>query len=163
MDERTKRKTEAPASGRRSEVVPKDSERTSVVERGVDGYHSRVDEMRRLYAEGEVEAALDIASTVRPTSSTFSLSAVPKLVLSTRELMQLPLDHRAGFLLGHIDGMTDLRGVLDVAAMPTSEAVAILEELLALGAIRLLPPRWFTEAATPTSPLTSTPSPPPAS
>lgn len=159
MDERTKRKTEAPVRG--SQVVAKESELTSVVEHGVDGYRSRVGEIRRLYAEGEVEAALDIASTVRPTSSTFSLSAVPKVILGTRELMRLPLDHRAGFLLGHIDGMTDLRGVLDVAAMPTSEAVAILEQLLGLGAIRLLPPRAFTEAPTPTSPLTSTPSPSP--
>jgi hypothetical protein len=134
---------------------------TCVAGQGIDELRSRLAEMRRLYAAGDVDAALDIASLIRPAAPAFSLAAVPKVVMSAPEILKLPLDHRAGFLLGRIDGRTDLRGVLDIAAMPANEAAAILEQLLSLGAIRLLPPSTLTDVPTPTSPFTDTPSPSP--
>jgi hypothetical protein len=107
---------------------------------GPDGYASHVSEIRRLYAEGEVEAALDLASMVRPSTMAFSLQAVPVVALTPQEVLALPLDARSGFLLARIDGTSTLQTLLDVSAMPAVDAMALLEELLALGAVRLLPP-----------------------
>lgn len=107
---------------------------------GVDGYASHVSEIRRLYAEGEVDAALDLAQMVRPSTMAFSLQSVPVVRLSPQEILALPLDARSGFLLARIDGTSSLQTLLDVSAMPWGEAMSLLEELLALGAVRLLPP-----------------------
>jgi len=103
-------------------------------------YASHVDEIRRLYVEGEVDAALDLAAMVRPWSSGFSLESVPVVAMSPTEILTLPLDARSGFLLARIDGTSTLQTLLDVSAMPASEAMSLLEELLGLGAVRLLPP-----------------------
>lgn len=107
---------------------------------GVDGYASHVSEIRRLYAQGEVDAALDLAQMVRPSTLAFSLQAVPVVLLAPQEILALPLDARSGFLLARIDGTSTLQTLLDVSAMPWGEAMALLEELLALGAVRLNPP-----------------------
>lgn len=104
------------------------------------GYASQVNEIRRLYAEGEVDAALDLASIVRPSTMTFSLLAVPVVIMSPEEVLALPLDGHTGFLLGCIDGVSTLQTLLDVSSMPAGEAMAIVEELLSLGAVQLLPP-----------------------
>ncbi len=71
---------------------------------------------------------------------TFSLHAVPVVALTAQEIDVRPLDARSGFLLARIDGTSSLQTLLDVSAMPWSEAMSLLEELLALGAVRLLPP-----------------------
>jgi hypothetical protein len=105
-----------------------------------DGYASHVSEIRRLYAEGEVDAALDLASMVSPSAMAFSLNAIPVVVLTPQEIVALPLDARSGFLLARVDGVSSLQTLLDVSAMPWGEAMSLLEELLALGAVRLLPP-----------------------
>ena len=60
--------------------------------------------------------------------------------MAPHEIIALPLDARSGFLLARIDGFSTLQTLLDVSAMPAGEAMALLEELLALGAVRLLPP-----------------------
>jgi hypothetical protein len=104
------------------------------------GYASQVSEIRRLYAEGEVEAALDLASMVRPSTMSFSLHSVPVVVLTPSEVLALPLDARSGFLLARIDGESTLQMLLDVSPMPAGDTIALLEELLSLGAVRLLPP-----------------------
>jgi hypothetical protein len=109
-------------------------------EPSVAGYASQVNEIRRLYAEGEVDAALDLASMVRPSTMTFSLLAVPQVIMSQEQLLVLPIDARTGFLLARIDGVSTLQTLLDVSSMPASDAMALLEELMALGAVRLLPP-----------------------
>ena len=104
------------------------------------GYASQVNEIRRLYAEGEVDAALDLASIVRPSTMTFSLLAVPVVIMSQEEVLALPIDGRTGFLLARIDGVSTLQTLLDVSSMPAGDAMAIVEELLSLGAVQLLPP-----------------------
>jgi hypothetical protein len=107
---------------------------------GGEGYASHVSEIRRLYAEGEVDAALDLASMVSPSTMAFSLHSIPVVVLTPQEIVALPLDARSGFLLARVDGVSSLQTLLDVSAMPWGEAMSLLEELLALGAVRLLPP-----------------------
>jgi hypothetical protein len=123
-------------------------------EAGVDRFVSQVGEIRRLYAKGEVEAALDLATLVQPRGSAFSLHAVPVVVCTPAELLALPLDARSGFLLARIDGFSTLQTLLDVSAMPEPEAMSLLEELLSLGAVRLLPPA-NTDSTTPIRGVTS--------
>lgn len=107
---------------------------------GLGAYASAVDEIRRLYAAGEVEAALDLAALVRPAAGAFSRASVPVVVLTREEILKLPLDARLGFFLARIDGVTNVETLLDTAPMPEADAIDLLEELVALGAIRVVPP-----------------------
>jgi hypothetical protein len=65
------------------------------------------------------------------------LMAVPTIVVSRADLGRLTLDHRAGFILSHVDGVSDVETILDVSAMPSEEALRILAELAAQGIITL--------------------------
>ncbi len=118
--------------------------KTSVAPSGITGYESVIDEVRRLYADGEADAALDLARSIhapRPKAQLgLSLDAVPRVILDRAEVQKLPIDHRAGFLLAHIDGASSLGTILEVmdaSGMMQSEATAIIESLLAFGAIEL--------------------------
>jgi hypothetical protein len=48
-----------------------------------------------------------------------------------------PPPSTTGFLLAHIDGVTSVQGLVDIAAMPENEVHAILERLLRLGIVAL--------------------------
>lgn len=64
--------------------------------------------------------------------------AVPKLFKTKAEIAAAPIDHRAGFLLAHIDGVTTVQGLVDVCGMPEDEVNEILDRLrrLAIVAVR---------------------------
>lgn len=66
-------------------------------------------------------------------------SIVPVVLKSPRELRALPLDHRAGFVLTHIDGNTDLQSVIDLVGLPEQETLAIVASLVSLGALSFSP------------------------
>lgn len=66
-------------------------------------------------------------------------SIVPVVVKPPHELRALPLDHRAGFVLTHIDGRTDLQSVIDLTGLPEQETLAIVASLLSLGALAFSP------------------------
>ncbi len=66
-------------------------------------------------------------------------SIVPVVVKSPGELRALPLDPRAGFVLTHIDGNTDLESLLDLTGLPEQETLAIVASLLSLGALSFSP------------------------
>jgi hypothetical protein len=66
-----------------------------------------------------------------------ALSSIPKQVMPNDELVTLPLDHRAGFLLAHMDGATSLRTIIDISGMPQNELTNLIEVLLAFNVIRL--------------------------
>jgi hypothetical protein len=72
--------------------------------------------------------------TLRPR---MPMSCVPRRCMSKGEMLKLPLDHRAGFVLAHIDGATNIRTVIDLCGMPDTEVVTLLERLLALRVIAL--------------------------
>ena len=55
--------------------------------------------------------------------------SIPRLLVSPTEMAKLPIDHRGGFLLTHIDGMHTLEEILDICAMPAAEALEILRNL----------------------------------
>jgi hypothetical protein len=62
---------------------------------------------------------------------------VPKLVKTRAEIAAAPIDHRAGFLIAHIDGVTTVQGLVDIAGMPEEEVQEILERLRRLGIVAL--------------------------
>jgi hypothetical protein len=66
-----------------------------------------------------------------------SYRGVPKMLMRSEVLAALPINHRAGFLIDHIDGVQTMEQILDVCAMPESEALALLKELAAMGVISL--------------------------
>jgi len=57
-------------------------------------------------------------------------SQVLRIVMPSDELRSLNLDHRAGFLLSCIDGMSSIDDILDVSGMRELEALRILFELV---------------------------------
>jgi len=59
------------------------------------------------------------------------LTGVPRLALPLADLMEMRLDHRAGFLISLVDGNYTLEMILDACAMRREEALAILGELAA--------------------------------
>lgn len=63
--------------------------------------------------------------------------AVPRIAMSRDKIAQLPLDHRAGFILSLIDASSTVDEILDVSGMPTPEAREILIHLARRGVIDL--------------------------
>ena len=61
--------------------------------------------------------------------------SVPKLLKSKAELAAAPIDHRAGFLLAHIDGVTSVAGLVDITGMAEEEVDQILDRLRRLGIV----------------------------
>ena len=57
------------------------------------------------------------------------LDRVPVVMVAREQLRWLSIDHRAGFLLSHIDGVSSLEMILDVSGMPLLDALKILAEL----------------------------------
>ena len=61
----------------------------------------------------------------------------PRVVRSSDDLVQAPLDHREGFILSLVDGKTSVQVLIDVAAMPEGEVIAALQRLRRLGILTL--------------------------
>lgn len=61
--------------------------------------------------------------------------SIPRVLKSLAEVSKLKIDHRAGFLLAHMDGMQTLEELLDVCAMPAAEALALVANLKDMGVI----------------------------
>jgi hypothetical protein len=66
-----------------------------------------------------------------------SLHQVPRLVAPLHELRNLSLNHQAGFVLSHVDGVSTLEVLLDVCAMPRLDALLLVEKLVEYGVIVL--------------------------
>jgi hypothetical protein len=79
--------------------------------------------------EDDVGAAMK-ADAVRGTGQT-----IPKLLKSKAEIAAAPIDHRAGFLLAHIDGVTSVAALVDICGMPEDELDEILDRLRRLGIV----------------------------
>lgn len=61
--------------------------------------------------------------------------SIPRLLKSMAEVSKLKIDHRAGFLLAHVDGMQTLEEILDICAMPSAEALDLFANLKTMGVI----------------------------
>ncbi len=72
----------------------------------------------------------------RPAPS-LSLDKIPVLRVSPSEIAKLPLDHRAGFVLAMIDGMSPLDAIVDASGLPSADVLHIVQQLLAMSIIKL--------------------------
>jgi hypothetical protein len=62
-------------------------------------------------------------------------TGAPVIAMSPEQLRRLPLDHRAGFLLSLMDGSMDLETVVEVSAMPRSDALRAVRDLFESGVV----------------------------
>lgn len=65
-----------------------------------------------------------------------SLRSVPRVVMSPVAVRSLPLDPTSGFLLGIIDGITEIEALLDMSAQPRDTVIGSLCLLFDHGVIR---------------------------
>lgn len=109
-------------------------------------------DMRDRYSLGDYTGALAVAETILDTdpqnreaeecaencrsvlkqmyaARLGPLDRVPIVMVPADQLRWLSIDHKAGFVLSHIDGISSLEMILDVSGMPTLEALRILCEL----------------------------------
>jgi hypothetical protein len=87
-------------------------------------------ESDRIAAGREAQVASGLVARVT------RLDSVPRLAVSMAELVRLPLDHRAGFIVSLVaDAKYDVETLLDLSGMRRDEAFAILRELSAMGVI----------------------------
>lgn len=63
------------------------------------------------------------------------LDRIPRLAVTHSQLLKLPLDHRAGFLVSFVDGSFTIEMILDVCPLPRERTLAILGELQHQGVI----------------------------
>ncbi len=112
-----------------------------------------VSELREKYALGDFSGALVIAEALlksEPANTDAQryaescrdvlkqmyaarlgpLDQVPVVAVGGEQLRWLTLDHRAGFLLSHVDGVSTLEEILDVSGMPALDAMRIIVELV---------------------------------
>jgi len=57
------------------------------------------------------------------------LDRVPLVMVARDQMRWLSIDHRAGFVLSLVDGVSSLEMILDVSGMPSLDALRILSEL----------------------------------
>ena len=77
----------------------------------------------------------DVGSVSERGAFELDLSQVPRLAVPRDRLVQLDLDHRAGFLVSLLDGVSTAEAIVDTAGMPEDEALVTLYELYARGII----------------------------
>jgi hypothetical protein len=87
-------------------------------------------------------------ASAQPSHVPSQVSAAPReplawgakltLCLRPQELIALPIDPRSGFLLSHIDGHRTVEEVIDACNLSTADALHVIDQLLRLGAIKVL-------------------------
>jgi hypothetical protein len=114
-------------------------------------------ELQRLVASGDFETALSIAEGVfsgRLDEELQSLidccrervaddygarlgdlNRMPRLKVPSSDWVKLELDHRACFLLVHVDGASSYETIVDTSGMSRHEALRVLVKLLEQGII----------------------------
>ncbi len=121
-------------------------------------------ELRDRYAVGDFTGALSIAEAVLtddPSNAEVgrylesckdilmqmykarlgALTQIPRIALAAEELRWLTLDHRSGFLLSCIDGISTVEDLLDVSGMPPLDTLRILYTLMQQQIIEMTPSR----------------------
>jgi hypothetical protein len=110
-------------------------------------------EMRERFALGDYSGALVVAESLLEENPTHteareyaescrsvlqqmymarigSLQRVPVVEVARDQLRWLSIDHRAGFVLSLVDGISNLEMILDVSGMPSLDALRILFDLV---------------------------------
>lgn len=58
------------------------------------------------------------------------LDRVPLVAVTRDQMRWLTIDHRAGFILSHVDGISNLEEIVDISGMAELDALRILSELV---------------------------------
>jgi len=64
-----------------------------------------------------------------------SLDRVPRVAVAAVDLGKLTLDHRAGFVLTFVDGVSTIDTILDASGLPRLELLRILRDLVQAGVV----------------------------
>jgi hypothetical protein len=67
-----------------------------------------------------------------------TMTGAPVVVMGPADLMKLPLDHRAGFLMSRMDGFLDLDTLIEISPLKRALALQIVRDLHDAGAIRFV-------------------------
>ena len=62
-------------------------------------------------------------------------SSIPRLTRSAKSLTTLPLDPRAAFVAGQIDGTMTVQNIVDLGLMTRAETLTALDRLVKLGVV----------------------------
>lgn len=62
---------------------------------------------------------------------------VPRMLVGMKDISKFPIDPRSAFLLGYVDGSLSVEEIIDLCAMPASEALELVDRLARLGVIVL--------------------------
>ena len=76
-----------------------------------------------------------IAAAISDEAWGQSMVGALSIVMLPEDLKQLPLDHRAGFLLSLMDESTDLETLIEVSAMRRGDALRIVRDLYQSGVV----------------------------
>jgi hypothetical protein len=79
-----------------------------------------------------------MGATITDEAWARGVAGAPIVLMPPDQLRRLPLDHRAGFLLSLMDGTIDLATVIDVSAMPPSDALRAVRDLFDAGVVGFL-------------------------
>lgn len=71
------------------------------------------------------------------TAALGRLDRVPKLAVPLDRLVSLALDHRAGFLISFVDGLSTIAAIVDMSGMAPSEVLRTVIDLKERGVIAL--------------------------
>ena len=82
-------------------------------------------------------SALDRPITETTHSKRRSHTGKIQVLMSPEQILALPLDHKAGFLLSMLGTVSTLDELLDISGMPKNDAMRLLCDLADLGAIDL--------------------------
>jgi hypothetical protein len=66
-----------------------------------------------------------------------SLAQVPSIAVAMKEIPGLALDHRSGFILSLVDGVSTLDMILDMSGMSRLDTLRVLHELIQHGTLTL--------------------------
>ncbi|MBX3208893.1 MAG: hypothetical protein KF764_27930 [Labilithrix sp.] len=142
MDRRKGARTIDEPVGKQSGQVPRHRDHATPDDATLNTATSQL--RRRFELDAELEAAREPgfvadepAEGIPTPRPRMPLSSIPRRVIDEGALLALPLDHRAGFVLAHVDGETSIRSLVDVCGMPQDELVDIVAKLLALRVIAL--------------------------
>ena len=83
------------------------------------------------------EKTVSAADAITPRLQVFtiSLDSVPRSLRRPDDIMGLPLDPKAAFLLMNIDGLLNVQTLIDVTGMPERVVIPLLAKLLELHVI----------------------------
>ena len=70
-----------------------------------------------------------------PPSVRLTTQSVPVLAMAATQMRGMQLDHRAGFILSHVDGVSSVETILDVSGMQSDEVLLLLQALVDKGII----------------------------